>query len=440
MSRIPVVFTPDDNFIIPTCVAVYSMLESKRTDTEYYFYFVVGHHFNSENICYIEKIRKLFIEFAYEVIAIDDASFKNMKINTKHLSTSAFYRLFLGSILADEEKVMYHDGDILVLDDLSDYFKKDFEDCYVSGVPSIYAVQNGLWRHERVEKWGFPHTDDYIFSGDLIINLSLIRADGLEEKFASHMKLGYPSEDQDVINRCCIGKIGKLPLRFCMLNRWIGNDILNSFEINPYSSEEISEAQQKPAIIHFAGADAKPWKNTRIKYGDDWWRILKSLLSIEEFSQWKTRAEESTKERDWIHYKNILDNNFSQLNTNQQMRKIVIYGFGKAGREFYSTMVNNNYRISAIIDANALKINQGGINIPIITPEDAKHKYGNAMIFITVQGDFEQICENLRSIGYSNAVFICYIQKGDFYYQVIDDKYKMYEDEDILRKKGIWAK
>lgn len=436
MRRIPVVFTPDNGFAIPTSVAICSMLDTRNRDTEYYFYIIVGSAFDDSNIKLFEKVLKIYPAFQYEIIRIDDKAFSQLKINTKHLTTSAFYRLFTSSILPEESKVMYHDGDILVLDDLASLFDIEFGDNYVLGVPSIYGVQYGNWRQDRVEHWGFEHTDDYIFSGDLIMNLSLIRKDHLEDLFSEHMTYGYPSEDQDVLNRVCIGRKGKLPLRFCMLTRWAGNDVLSGFDICPYSSEEIENAQSNPAIVHFAGSEAKPWVNLRAKYSGKWWGYLKRIVDPEVYEEWYERALNKTLERDWDHVVGILNDNMSPDN-GKYKKEIVVYGFGKAGKQLYSALIANGYNVSAIIDKNKNDISDVAGDTPVLTPEEAVVKFGSSMIFITVQGEYKGISQELRNIGFNDADLVQYIFKADFYYQVLDDSFLQLEEEDTKKRNGI---
>ena len=156
---------------------------------------------------YLERVKKLKADFEYQIIPIDSSIFDEQKVTTPHLKTSAYYRLIIGELLKDYDKCMYHDADILVLRDLQEMFDVDLDGFYVSGIKAYLKHQETEENQRIMKKWGFPSFDNYIVSGNLVLNLFKIREDKLTERFIQHMYKGYPSEDQDVINLCCYGKI-----------------------------------------------------------------------------------------------------------------------------------------------------------------------------------------------------------------------------------------
>ena len=342
---IPVVFTPDENYIIPTCVAILSMLVAKRSETRYRFYIIVSNKMDASYFRYLERVKKLKADFEYQIIPIDSSIFDEQKVTTPHLKTSAYYRLIIAELLKDYDKCMYHDADILVLRDLQEMFDVDLDGFYVSGIKAYLKHQETEENQRIMKKWGFPSFDNYIVSGNLVLNLFKIREDKLTERFIQHMYKGYPSEDQDVINLCCYGKIHFSPLKFGMMNRWIYNDILYTMEKKVYELKEIEEAKESPAIIHFAGGVAKPWKNLHTAYADKWWEYARQILDEEEYLEWYRRAEIVTRERDWEYLKKRLE----------KYEAVVIFGAGKYGGELPPVLRKWGHDVKGFIDNDVAK-------------------------------------------------------------------------------------
>ncbi len=423
-DRIPVVFTPDENFIIQTSVAIISMLRSKKSKTKYYFYLVVSSSIDRIRLHYFDDVKVLYSDFEYEIVYIDSHQFDNLLITTKHLSTSAYYRLMLPIILPNEDRVMYHDGDILVMEDLTEMYNADMGQNYVAGIPSINAIQESEWKHTHISNWGFKTMDGYIFSGDLVLNLKLMREDGICGMFEQQMVLGMPSEDQDVLNYCCGKKIYHLPLKYCMLSRWINNNSLFEFNNKLYSEAEIVEAQKNPVIIHYAGAVAKPWVNTRAVFGKVWWSIVGELLDESDYESILKVSEEKTVERDF----RTLYGRINKLA--DKYDGIVIYGAGKAGRALLKLLKTKNLYVKGFVD-KAEKISGNNIDgVTVYSKKFIPDLSKDSFFIISVQNEFERIKRDLLCAGLNPEQIFVYYYKDKLYLDSVDLAYKAFEFED----------
>jgi len=416
--EIPVVFTPDENYMVPTCVAILSMLETKKEETRYKFFIVVSDKINRECLQFVERIKKLREDFAYRVIFINADEFDGQKITTGHLTTSAYYRLSLADILPEYEKCMYHDGDILVCKDLQEMFDVNLDNCYLAGVKAILKHQDTSTNRTAMQRWGFTSFDNYINSGDLIFNLAKIRKDLLTVKFREEMNKGYPSEDQDVLNYCCYGKISFLPLKFAMLSRWLNVNALTEMENQVYTPEEIAEARETPAIIHFLGRSEKPWNNLRVVCQDKWWEYAKRILSDEEYSVWYQKAEEATKQRDWRFLKQQLE---------QQDQPVIIFGYSQIGRKVFDTVSRWGFHIPCMIDNDRSKQGEFYEGCEVLDVATALQKFPEAFIINTSQRFFRVIREQLLTFGVPAERILDYTNKSARYYLALDPQY--YEEE-----------
>ncbi len=76
-------------------------------------------------------------------------------------------------------------------------------------------------------------------------------------------------------------------------------------------------------------------------------------------------------------------------------------------------------------------------DVPIMTPNEATEHFNDPMIIVSVQGEFDNICNSLKNIGFKSAQFVPYKFKGDFYFQVLDESFSRIEEEDRMKRNGI---
>ena len=377
---------------------------------------------------YLERVRQLNADFVYQVIQIDTDIFDKQKVTTSHLTTSAYYRLIIADLIKEYDKCMYHDGDILVLEDLQEMFNVDLEGYYVAGVKWWPRHQETEENIKVMKAWNFPSFDNYIISGDLVLNLSKMREDRITDEFIKQMYKGYPSEDQDVINYCCYGKIYFLPLKFGMVSRWLYNDGISRMKKQVYDSAEINKAKSSPAIVHFAGGIAKPWNNVRAAYGDKWWGYAKKILSEEDYLVWFTRAEKLTRGRDWEDLKYKTD----------RYKTIAIFGCGKMGKMLLPIFRNWGYDVKCFIDNDINKQEKMYEGCEVLSIDTASIGCKSMVIVNSVRRYRSDIREQLISRGVDSERIIDFDYKNQLYYMALAPQYYEYEYRDIFVKEFGW--
>lgn len=423
MKTIPVVFTPDKNYIIPTSVAIISMLKTKKTDTRYLFYIIIADDAYILLHEYMEKIKINYPTFEYKIIIIDHKRFDCLEIHTQHLSVSAFYLLSLPELL-NEDVCMYHDGDILVKEDLSCMMDLSINNYYLAGIKNIHWQQNNIENQKHFIQWGNMKNDKYIFSGDLVFNLKKIRDDKLYEKFYKEMQKGYLSEDQDILNKCCYEGITFLPLKYCMLSRWLNRKSISKYEKQIYEKKELNEAYTAPAIIHFAGY-VKPWNNLRTIGSEEWWNIAKEILKKNEYIELRKKAKENTVINDWNYFMSTIADS-----------PIVIVGCGHIGKGIAECAEKWNCNIKCFADNN--RNLHGSIinNINVYSYEQAASLYPDAKWIVTIINDRNIIIKQIKELKIEDSKI--YIQgKYKSYYQALNPLYYDVEIRDILYREKI---
>jgi lipopolysaccharide biosynthesis glycosyltransferase len=231
-EKIHVAFCLDNNYGECTGVAAFSLCKNKAPDED-----IVIHIVGTETLA-LEHREKFFeLERLFSQIQIriyDDES--NQKILTDSLrvpdvrTTGGVYnwpirsvaaRLVLDKILPNAlDKVIYLDGDLLVLGSLKDLWNKLPNENYaIAGIPESCL---DLHRSDRQSPQEKEHISDlqqqsgdfsipigsYINSGVLVLNLNIIRQDNLFPETIKWLMVHSPKRpDQDAINFQLRGRI-----------------------------------------------------------------------------------------------------------------------------------------------------------------------------------------------------------------------------------------
>jgi lipopolysaccharide biosynthesis glycosyltransferase len=263
MNNIPVVFASDNNYVIPTIVAITSMLINKNQDTFYQIY-ILENGITPEN-------KKKFYWLNFK----DEYEITFFQINLKELEQwkgngnwpiTTFGRFFVCDLLSEHNKCIYLDGDTLVLDDLTNLYNVDLTNNCLGGVKSPGTNYNVLAnKHAFLSKESDKYFLKCINAGVLVMNLELLRNNGGGEylknktfEISNNLEKGKIVTDQDILNALFVDKIVYVDLKY---NFYI-NNILNNYERHYYpfffSRLCIEEAFSHPVIIHYTLPE-KPW-------------------------------------------------------------------------------------------------------------------------------------------------------------------------------------
>lgn len=270
---ISVALASDDNYAVPMCVTLVSILENAKKKTFYDFYILKSGDFEKEKEDFILKVIKKYERCNIYFIDMEN-QYRDIDMQINHITAATFYRLQLPTILKNVNKCIYLDVDLVVMDDLSELYRTSVDDRYVAGVraPGYYYPEENRRRHE--EEKGIV-MDGYVNAGVLLINLEKMRRDNLEEKFSGLLERNFSSQDQDIINVACFGKIRHLQFKYNIMTKY---NLLHDgeYDMNPgiqecFSREEWDYGIRHPVIIHYADR-IKPWETLSVYYSKEWWR------------------------------------------------------------------------------------------------------------------------------------------------------------------------
>lgn len=259
-SMIQVVFSSDHNFIIPTYVAILSMLANASRRCKVYLLI-------SEDVTEDDKdiLRQLVEKYDAHIEFISMGSVFDNTYSIRGITKATYFRLLIPWIIPDVDKVLYLDGDIIVAGDIAQLYDYSVDEKYlICGVRTPGYSTNG-WLKKHISKNGLDYKE-YINAGILLMNCHAMRLENFKPIFLSHTDKQYFFQDQDILNITCKGRIGYLPLKFNFSGKILPKVKDAYIALGLASNEEVEEAETAPVVVHYAGP--KPWKEFTYRWND----------------------------------------------------------------------------------------------------------------------------------------------------------------------------
>lgn len=268
-KKINICIASDDNYSKFCGVLIASILYSAELETKLSFFILDGgiSKQNKEKILSLKLIKNCEINF----LEVDNALFCDFdKIQThSYITTPAYYRLKLGSLLKDIERVIYFDCDVIVNCDLKELYFSNIENYALAGIRDI-------------NKRMLRKNPNYINSGVLLINLKEYRKENIEKQLFDYVKENFCNikmGDQEIINKVLKGKIKLLDDEY-------------NVQISNFTNR--SNYTNNPKIIHFTSR-RKPWHFGSFSYHKKYYfkylQMTPWRLNPEEMKYWQFKNE-----------------------------------------------------------------------------------------------------------------------------------------------------
>ena len=264
MNIVPIVFSFDNNLVMPACVCISSLMMNAKEDT---FYDIFILHSASENLnkSDLDRIPEFYknCRIQYREVGNEfDGAFE-----IRGITTPAYYRLLIPEIIPEYDKVIYSDVDVIFRDDLYHFYDIDLSDYYFAGVdvglflrPDIYDYAKNVIKID-VSK-------GYYYSGNMVINSKKIIEYNIVVKFKQLGKNKYKFQDLDILNIVCNGFIKRLTPEFCLTNYFYILCHTQRNKVEELYPKNVINNILNRGIVHYNGA--KPW-NTMCYNQDIWW-------------------------------------------------------------------------------------------------------------------------------------------------------------------------
>jgi len=272
---IPIVFATDDNYVLPLCVAIKSLIDSKNKKDDLYIYIFYS-NLKQESFDILNRVvnNKAKISF----VCVDEyTKGANFYVNDK-VTIATYYRFFAPVILSQYRKILYLDCDILVQNSLAEFYDCDLTN-YIIGSP-IHLDDDG-------------NKQNYFNAGIMIINVEEYNKRDTCQKCVDFLNKNrnLPFLDETVLNEICKDNVKFLPHKY-NFQTWyaMGERTLIATGI-----KKIKDI----VIIHYS---TKPWRVSNCVMADIWWKKAKKLPR-EIYTQIKAKYNKLPKEQSYDYYK-----------------------------------------------------------------------------------------------------------------------------------------
>lgn len=246
----PIVFSTDNNYLVPTYIAISSLLHYIDTDTDIDIYILCSG---------ISELKKQYFYNLSSNIHFLDIEIEPLNINKDfdYISIATYYRLMIPDKLKQYDKCLYLDSDIIIKDDITPLINMPIEDYFLIGVRNYFSREcYPYFYEERCKDCSIETLDYYINAGILLMNLKLFRENNLSDKMIDDASKNiYSYNDQDLLNKYCNGKIGLLSLKYNFMVQYLNRKEI----VSEVLKEDIYEVAKNPVIIHYS-TRKKPWK------------------------------------------------------------------------------------------------------------------------------------------------------------------------------------
>lgn len=270
---VPVVFITDDNYVVPTAVAITSMIKHKRASTNYQI-FIISTCLSSANVDCFKQLETDGVKI--EVVQTDVSDLEQLHEFEKNgicqASVSALLKFKLPILLKDYDKIIYLDGDILVKGDIADLYDIDLGDNYVAAVHDTGKLY--------VQKEIYDQIPGYFNSGVMLLNLQKCRQNNITELLIETKRNSTDQSlmDQNVLNIVFQDRVKHLDVKYnflvCNLQRskhMYSLEQLNTLFDTKYTS--LKKIEQNALVLHFSSKD-KPWKYVDGPYSKEWFKYF----------------------------------------------------------------------------------------------------------------------------------------------------------------------
>lgn len=236
-NQIHLCVAADNNYKLPLATLVNSFIKSNQSLNT-----VIHVLCSGLSVKYQNKLKSKCqnTNISIDFIDMSNYDFDFHGLDMQHWTKAIFYRIMIPELFKDLDRIIYIDGDTLIMGDLADLFNTDMGDDYM-----LAMVVDRFSYKTRIGELGLSN---YFNSGMILFDIKKCREFDFSAKsiqwIHDHSDIAkFP--DQDAINSICDKKILRL------------NNMYNK----QFATTDLIDWEKKPVIAHFLSA-IKPWMKT----------------------------------------------------------------------------------------------------------------------------------------------------------------------------------
>lgn len=268
MNIIPIAFAFDNNLTMPAAVAFTSLLKNASSETFYDIYILHSEKQRLDKV-FLSKVAEEFHNCKINYVLVGDTFDSAFEI--RGITIAAYYRLLIPKLIPQYDKIIYADVDIIFQSDLSTLYSIDLGSNYLAATKDLglNLSEDGKKHIQTLPK---VTPGNYLQSGFIMLNLALIRQDGLTDKLVEVATKKWKYQDQDTLNIVCHDRVLFLPPKYNMTDYSFYYGIKEQAKWNElYTKQEFKEGVTD-GNLHFNGH--KPWRKWSVNF-DIWWEYYR---------------------------------------------------------------------------------------------------------------------------------------------------------------------
>lgn len=233
--------------------ALLASLLTHHPDESITVHFVPGPDVSDENLGRLKQVAENF-SYELQVHRVPPELTAGLPILGR-IGEIGWYRMLLGEVLPDLDRILYLDADMVVTDSLLPIFDRSLGSDIAAAVENAYLPQR-VFDFERLD---MDPDRGYINTGVLLLNLERLRGGAANAMFdRGHAdKSLIKMAEQDVINMVFGDQIQRMHPRWnCQNALYLAREGTEKV----FGADVVAEAVDDPAVVHFEGPGlCKPW-------------------------------------------------------------------------------------------------------------------------------------------------------------------------------------
>ena len=301
---VPVVSAIDRNYVPVYSVFLASLLEHTSPDREYELVLLTD-NVPATAICALREQTHGYANVALRTIDMSSCTVPDFSVLGKY-TKATYFRLMIPEFLAEYDRAIYLDSDIVVLGDVAELYDAHKEEL-AAAVPDLEMqgmlkdksylmpfcqMYNGYEYLEKYCGMELSQIMNYFNAGVLVLNLSKMRRYKITQACLELLNTKpFAYVDQDILNLAFRGHVQLLPYEW--------NFVAN---VNPeiaFTQKLLEERERASAhirLLHFAGP--QPWREGKvISYEEMFWFYARKSMYYENLKRQKQNARKSALER-----------------------------------------------------------------------------------------------------------------------------------------------
>lgn len=267
---INIVMICDEGYVMPTLVAMTSIISNSKENTLIEFYIICD--------SLTEESRKRFCLLKSErsnisFIERNSENYSGLEKSYSKVSKASLLKFSIPELLCKIDKALYLDGDVIACKDLSDLYNIELGEHYaavISDGPKNGKVAGG-------KKHAYYADPKYFNSGVMLLNLKKMRDNGITDKLIDFRKNCYNYfMDQDAFNCIFKDNVIHIDARFDFMLHLISyknegyslKQLINFYNLPNY--KDIDELFYNVYIFHYTLE--KPWKFFDVPMCETWYK------------------------------------------------------------------------------------------------------------------------------------------------------------------------